>query len=106
ALGGGKRLFPDGKLSSFKLVESKPYPSGVVGMHYVRAEPFSSPRECAILDRMLRRIVIALVLTTWFFPPPARAETPAAEQRQGPPPPRAAGAAPERHPAATRCAAE
>jgi dihydrofolate reductase len=37
ALGGGKRLFPERTLSRFKLVESKPYPSGVVGLHYTRA---------------------------------------------------------------------
>jgi dihydrofolate reductase len=37
ALGGGKRLFPDGKLSRFTLAGAKPYPTGVVGLHYVRA---------------------------------------------------------------------
>lgn len=38
-LGGGKRLFPDsGSLSRFKLVEAKPYPTGVVGLHYVREQ--------------------------------------------------------------------
>jgi dihydrofolate reductase len=36
-LGGGKRLFPDGAhLSRFKLVDAKPYPTGVVGLHYTR----------------------------------------------------------------------
>ncbi len=33
-LGSGKRLFPDGHLSRFALVEAKPYPTGVVGLHY------------------------------------------------------------------------
>jgi dihydrofolate reductase len=36
ALGGGKRLFPEGTHTSFKLTETVPYPSGVVGLHYVR----------------------------------------------------------------------
>ena len=36
SLGGGKRLFPAGARSHFSLVESKPYPTGVVGLHYVR----------------------------------------------------------------------
>jgi len=35
-LGSGKRLFADGVRQEFKLVSSKPYPSGVVGLHYVR----------------------------------------------------------------------
>jgi dihydrofolate reductase len=37
ALGGGKRLFPEGVHATFKLKEAKPYPSGVVGLHYERA---------------------------------------------------------------------
>jgi dihydrofolate reductase len=37
ALGGGKRLFPEKAVSRFKLVEAKPYPTGVVGLHYLRA---------------------------------------------------------------------
>ena len=38
AVGGGKRLFPEGGgLSRFALVEAKPYPTGVVGLHYVRS---------------------------------------------------------------------
>jgi dihydrofolate reductase len=37
-VGGGKRLFPDGMRSGFKLTSTKPYPSGVVGLHYVRAK--------------------------------------------------------------------
>jgi len=37
SVGGGKRLFPDGALSRFTLVSTKPYPTGVVGLHYVRA---------------------------------------------------------------------
>jgi dihydrofolate reductase len=37
ALGGGKRLFPDGGVASrFTLVASKPYPTGVVALHYAR----------------------------------------------------------------------
>jgi dihydrofolate reductase len=36
ALGSGKRLFPAGGLSQFTLVSSKPYPTGVVGLHYAR----------------------------------------------------------------------
>jgi dihydrofolate reductase len=36
-LGNGKRLFPNGKMSaSFKLVKATPYPTGVVGLHYVK----------------------------------------------------------------------
>jgi dihydrofolate reductase len=37
AVGGGKRLFPDGALSRFELAEAKPHPTGVVTLHYVRA---------------------------------------------------------------------
>jgi dihydrofolate reductase len=37
ALGGGKRLFPEGSLARFTLKEAQPYPSGVVGLHYARA---------------------------------------------------------------------
>jgi dihydrofolate reductase len=36
ALGGGKRLFPDGGFGQFTLKETHPYPSGVVGLHYTR----------------------------------------------------------------------
>ena len=37
-VGGGKRLFPEGGgLSRFSLVGTKPYPTGVVGLHYVRS---------------------------------------------------------------------
>jgi dihydrofolate reductase len=35
-LGGGKRLFPNGVHTGFKLTSAKPYPSGVVGLHYER----------------------------------------------------------------------
>ena len=35
-LGGGKRLLPDGVHATFKLESVTPYPSGVVGLHYVR----------------------------------------------------------------------
>jgi dihydrofolate reductase len=34
ALGGGKRLFPEKTVSRFTLASSKPYPSGVVALHY------------------------------------------------------------------------
>jgi len=37
AVGGGKRLFPGGVHGGFTLTETTPYPSGVVGLHYVRA---------------------------------------------------------------------
>lgn len=33
-LGGGKQLFPDGARLNLKLVESKPFPSGVILMRY------------------------------------------------------------------------
>jgi dihydrofolate reductase len=36
AVGGGKRLFPEGKLTNFALVETKTYPTGVVALHYKR----------------------------------------------------------------------
>jgi dihydrofolate reductase len=36
AVGGGKRLFTEGVLTRFKLIEATPYPSGVVGLHYTR----------------------------------------------------------------------
>ena len=36
-LGGGKRLYPEGKRLNFKLVESSPLPTGVVFMRYRRA---------------------------------------------------------------------
>ncbi len=35
-LGGGKRLFPEGVHTTFELTDAKPYPSGVVGLHYKR----------------------------------------------------------------------
>lgn len=35
-LGSGKRLWPQGKKLAFKFHETVPYPSGVVGLHYVR----------------------------------------------------------------------
>ncbi|MFZ5897038.1 MAG: dihydrofolate reductase family protein [Myxococcota bacterium] len=38
SLGGGKHAFPEGTLSRFKLLEAKPYPSGVVGLHYALAQ--------------------------------------------------------------------
>jgi dihydrofolate reductase len=33
-LGSGKRVFPDGLRVNLKLIESKPFPSGVVLMRY------------------------------------------------------------------------
>jgi len=36
-LGSGKRLFPNGVRQEFKLTSSTPYPSGVVGLHYIRS---------------------------------------------------------------------
>jgi len=36
-LGSGKKLLPEGTRASFKLISAKPYPSGVVDLHYARA---------------------------------------------------------------------
>ena len=35
-LGGGKRVLPEGVHTAFRLTSTKPYPTGVVGLHYVR----------------------------------------------------------------------
>ncbi len=35
-VGGGKRLLPEGVHATFSLTSVKPYPSGVVGLHYAR----------------------------------------------------------------------
>ena len=35
-LGGGKRLLPGGVHATFKLTSARPYPTGVVGLHYER----------------------------------------------------------------------
>jgi dihydrofolate reductase len=35
-LGGGKRVMPNGLHTTFQLTSATPYPSGVVGLHYVR----------------------------------------------------------------------
>lgn len=35
-LGSGKRVLPEGLHTTFTLKSTKPYPSGVVGLHYVR----------------------------------------------------------------------
>ena len=35
-LGGGKRIFPEGALRKFTLLEANPYPTGVVGLLYGR----------------------------------------------------------------------
>jgi dihydrofolate reductase len=37
AVGGGKRLFPEGVNLRFQLKETVSYPTGVVGLHYTRA---------------------------------------------------------------------
>lgn len=36
SVGGGKRLLPEGVHTTFRLDSAHPYPSGVVGLHYVR----------------------------------------------------------------------
>ena len=36
-LGGGKGIMPEGAHLTFELVSAKPYPTGVVGLHYRRA---------------------------------------------------------------------
>lgn len=36
SLGGGKRVFPDGVDIPLRLASARPYPTGVVGLHYVR----------------------------------------------------------------------
>ena len=38
ALGSGKRLLPNGVHSTFALKSAKPYPTGVVGLHYARQD--------------------------------------------------------------------
>ena len=35
--GSGKRVLPDGVHTTFTLKSATPYPTGVVGLHYVRA---------------------------------------------------------------------
>ena len=35
-LGGGKRVLPEGLHATFALASATPYPTGVVGLHYVR----------------------------------------------------------------------
>jgi dihydrofolate reductase len=35
-LGSGKRLLPNGVYATFGLVSARPYPTGVVGLHYAR----------------------------------------------------------------------
>jgi len=37
-LGSGKRLMPNGLHAKYTLAPAKPYPSGVVGLHYVRQQ--------------------------------------------------------------------
>jgi dihydrofolate reductase len=36
ALGSGKRVLPSGVHAQFDLTSAKPYPTGVVGLHYTR----------------------------------------------------------------------
>ena len=36
SLGSGKRLFPEGFTSQYRLTATAPYPTGVVGLHYTR----------------------------------------------------------------------
>ena len=36
SLGGGKRVLPERVVAKFSLRSAKPYPTGVVGLHYVR----------------------------------------------------------------------
>jgi dihydrofolate reductase len=38
SLGGGKKVLPEGALAKFTLLSAKPYPTGVVGLHYARAQ--------------------------------------------------------------------
>ena len=38
ALGKGKRVLPDGVHTKFRLQSATPYPTGVVGLHYVRQQ--------------------------------------------------------------------
>jgi dihydrofolate reductase len=35
-LGKGKRVLPEGAHAAFRLISAKPYPTGVVGLHYAR----------------------------------------------------------------------
>jgi len=37
-LGGGKRILPSGLHQTFRLLSAKPYPTGVLGLHYTREE--------------------------------------------------------------------
>lgn len=37
SLGGGKKVLPEGTLARFTLLSATPYPTGVVGLHYARA---------------------------------------------------------------------
>jgi dihydrofolate reductase len=37
-LGSGKRVLPDGFNATFRLLSAKPYPTGVVGLHYARPQ--------------------------------------------------------------------
>jgi len=38
-LGKGKRAIPEGLHTTFRLTSAKPYPTGVVGLHYEREQP-------------------------------------------------------------------
>ena len=37
-LGSGKRVLPNGVYATFGLMFATPYPTGVVGLHYVRQQ--------------------------------------------------------------------
>jgi dihydrofolate reductase len=37
-LGGGKRILPSGLHQTFRLLSAKPYPTGVIGLHYARQD--------------------------------------------------------------------
>lgn len=45
ALGSGKRVLPDGVHRTFRLRSATPYPSGVVGLDYVREREAPAPRS-------------------------------------------------------------
>jgi dihydrofolate reductase len=35
-LGGGKKVLPEGTMAKFTLLSARPYPTGVIGLHYAR----------------------------------------------------------------------
>jgi dihydrofolate reductase len=38
SLGGGKKILPEGALKRFRLLSTRPYPTGVVGLNYARLD--------------------------------------------------------------------